>query len=102
MRFLGINDFLAIARMTLKEYQLRMKAFQLKQLDKEFEIHQLAWQMNQAGAQGKNGKPYYKRFKDFFDYEEQERKILGTREQDSVLKNTDFSNLLKKSNKKGG
>lgn len=102
MRYLGIDDFLVIARMTLHEYQLRMKAYQLKRLDQEFEINLLAWQINQAGAQDKNGKPHFRRFSDFFDYQKKEQKILGTRSEDKILQNKDFSNLLMKSNRKGG
>lgn len=86
--------------MTIPEYNLRLEAFQLQQLDREYDLHRLAWQINQAQATDKKGKPIYKRFKDFFDVEKLEQKITGTRPEDEVLGNKEFSSLLLKSNRK--
>lgn len=47
-----------------------MKAFQLARVDREYEIALQAWMNHQVTATDKNGKPVYKKFKDFFDYEE--------------------------------
>lgn len=55
-----------------------MKAAELKQLDRMHEIHILAWAISQAGATKKNGRPAYRTFRSFFDFEKQERKIMGT------------------------
>ena len=75
-----MTDFEEINRMTLYEYQIRMKAFRLRNLDEEYRIAMGAWMNHQAGATKKKGKnsyeAYFKQFKDFFDYEAKERQIL--------------------------
>ncbi|EAC2245319.1 hypothetical protein DYU02_02235 [Listeria monocytogenes] len=65
-----------IENMTLSEYQLRIKAYRLKDLDRMKDLHLAAWLNHQAGATNKKGKPFYKEFKDFFNFEEEQRKIL--------------------------
>lgn len=72
-----MDDFLEINRMTLPEFEIRMKAAELKQLDRMHEIHILAWAIAQAGSTKKSGKPVFRTFKSFFDFEKQERKIMG-------------------------
>ena len=77
-----MTDFAEIDRMTFAEYKLRVTAYELKQLDKEYMIALSAWQHNEVTAKRKEGKkliPVYKRFKDFFDYEEAEAKILKSK-----------------------
>lgn len=58
-----------IDRLTIPEYELLMKATQLKEIDRSRDRHLLAWLTVSAGATKKDGKPVYKKFKDFFDYE---------------------------------
>ncbi|MCT4385210.1 hypothetical protein [Lacticaseibacillus paracasei] len=55
--------------MTLVEYELRMEAYHLKQVDRQNEIAQQAWmnQQVQATTGSKNPKPKFKTFDDFFD-----------------------------------
>jgi hypothetical protein len=53
-----------------------MKAYQLKQLDRQFEIHLQAWATVMAG-QTKKGKPVFRTFEKFFDYQKAEEKLLG-------------------------
>ena len=55
--------------MTLAEYELRMEAYQIKQIDRQSEIAQQAWlnQQVQATTGSKNPKPKFKKFDDFFD-----------------------------------
>lgn len=65
--------------MTFSEYKLRIKAYELRQLDREYMIALEAWQFNEVQAKKKEGKrlvPVYRRFKDFFNYEEAESKIM--------------------------
>ncbi|WBM89907.1 hypothetical protein [Lacticaseibacillus phage R9.1] len=67
--YLGFSDIRKIERMTLVEYELRMEAYQLKQVDRQNEIAQQAWmnQQVQATTGSKNPKPKFKTFDDFFD-----------------------------------
>ncbi|MGN7284341.1 hypothetical protein ACTHP3_05235 [Shouchella rhizosphaerae] len=77
-RYLGINSLYEAEILTLKEYQVRMKAYQLKRVDKEFEMHHQAWINNQVKATKEVGKkpvPIYKTFKEFYDYEAQVKEI---------------------------
>ena len=73
LRFLGMNDFAEIDRMTLYEYHMRMTAFRLRQADREYEIHLQAWANREINAKKKSGKKklvfLYDHFKRFFDYE---------------------------------
>lgn len=62
--------------MTIPEYELRIKAHQLKRLDRHYDIHLQAWATVMAG-QTKKGKPVYRTFEKFFNYQKAEEKILG-------------------------
>jgi hypothetical protein len=65
-----------IERLTLREYDLYMEVYQLKQIDHQEDLAMQAW-LNQASkATKKGGKSQYKNFKDFFDAEKMEKKVL--------------------------
>jgi len=81
--------------MTLAEYLLRMKAFELKRLDALFLIHQQAWANAQAQATDKDSKPIYKEFIDFFDYEQREKEILGTKEKLDAKTTNELTRIAK-------
>lgn len=90
MRYLHIYDTLEIARMSFKEYLMRMKVYQLQLLDKRELMHEQAWINHNVRAtkmQGKKEVPVYRDFKDFFDKEKQERAILGIKENKRVFVN---------------
>jgi len=76
--------------MTLDEYRLRMKAYQLTRVDREYFIYLQAWVNRDVQSEKKKGRktePYYKLFKDFFDYEKRMRTIDGKEsEQEARLK----------------
>lgn len=71
-----IQDLKEIDRLTIQEYELKMKAYQLSQLDRQYEIHMQAWATVMAG-QTKKGKPVFRTFEKFFDYKKAEQKLLG-------------------------
>lgn len=59
-----------------------MKAFQLKRIDKEYDMHLQAWlNHNVTSSKEENKKmiPVYKEFKDFFDYEARLEEVVGTK-----------------------
>ena len=60
---------------------MRMKAFRLQQVDRDYDIHLLAWESWNVQAmkkQGKNKKvPVFKNFKQFFDYESRLEEAAG-------------------------
>ncbi len=85
---------------TLREYSFLMYAHALKQVDKEFEINLLAWQVEQAGATkkvGKDIKPYYKTFKDFFDYEKRVKEVTGI-QKEANAKQSKLNELILRAN----
>lgn len=71
---------LEIRRMTLAEYYLRIDAYKLQRVDREYDIHLQAWVNNQAKAEKKKGKntvPYFKSFDKFYDYEKRIEEVTG-------------------------
>ncbi|HIB1875465.1 TPA: hypothetical protein ACWWCX_002778 [Enterococcus faecium] len=92
-----MNKIEEVERMTIAEYELRQKAFNLKRIDTEYYIHLLAWKNNEVQARKKEGKkevPVYKTFKSFFDYEKKVQQHISV-END---KDKTFSKLLRKAN----
>lgn len=79
-----MNDFTEIYRMTLYEYDMRMQAMRLRQVDREYDLHLLAWESWNVQAmkpQGKNKRvPVFKTFKQFFDYDKRLKEISGTKQ----------------------
>lgn len=58
--------------MTLKEYQLRLQAYEMKKATQRQDIAFQSWMNQQVKAtkgSGKNVKPYYKNFKELYDLE---------------------------------
>lgn len=85
--------------MTLYEYEVRMLAFRLKRLDQERDIYLQSWMNNQVKAtKGKKQEPYFKEFNNFFNYEEQEKIILGKSLIDEKV-DSGAIDLLRKANK---
>ena len=81
MRYFGMADMHDIDRLTFRDFRLRMKAYSLRQLDKERDLAFLAWQMREVNAtkqSGKNKRKYvYTRFDKFFEHEKYEARIKG-------------------------
>ncbi|EOI00673.1 hypothetical protein UAY_01776 [Enterococcus moraviensis ATCC BAA-383] len=92
----NINE---VESMTPYEYELRMFACQLRRLDQEFNAHMQAWTTRQIKAtKGKRQEPYYKDFKQFFDYEKREKELLGLSLIDERIDDTTID-LLRNVNK---
>lgn len=64
-----------IEEMTLYEYELKMRAYRLKRIDEELRMHQQAWLNQRVKSTDKNGKPIYREFKQFYDYEKELRAL---------------------------
>lgn len=57
---------------------MRMKAYRLARVDKEYDMHLQAWLNHAVTATKEKGNkhvPAYKSFKDFYDYEKELKKI---------------------------
>ena len=88
IRYLG-STFEQIDRLTIPEYQMLIKAYELAEVDRANVRHQQAWLTVSAGATKKDGRPVYKKFKDFFDYEAELKR------KEKPKPTTRFSNLSK-------
>lgn len=71
-----MKDLNEIDRLTIPEYELQIKAYQLRSLDQQYNIHLQAW-VNVMAGQTRKGKPLYRTFDKFFNYQKAEEKILG-------------------------
>lgn len=67
-----------------------MNAAKLKQIDMDYRNHLQAWLTFSAKATNKNGKPIYKKFSKFYDYEKEVEKLKSNGE-----KKSRFSGLSK-------
>lgn len=80
---MGYQSLSDIEEMTLYEYEIKMQAHNLAQVDKEFDMHLQAWLNHAVTAtkeQGKNTVPVYKNFKEFYDYDKRLKETEGTKE----------------------
>ena len=76
---MDFKSFAEVDRLTIPEYNLLMEAVQLKQVDIDYRNHLQAYLNFAVKAEKKAGKgktkPVYKKFKQFYDYEEEVQKI---------------------------
>lgn len=75
MRYL-VPDPLAIKRMEIGDYFLRMKVYQLRKLDKLQGYTELALINRKVNATDKNGKYKVKKMDDVISFEKKEKEIL--------------------------
>jgi len=88
-----------VDRLEIPEYELLMKASNLRHIDEEYRTHEQAFLSVVARAtKGKRGTPVYKNFKDFFDYESAVKKIINGDKHKSVMQAV--SALLKETREK--
>lgn len=90
-----------IERMTLYEYEIRKTACQIDTLNRRREIHEQAWANHNVQATKKAGNkevPYFKNFRQFFDYEKQFNEIMGIEKTSRVKKDKVLTELLNSSN----
>lgn len=54
--------------LTMAEYNLLIHAYNLRQVDEEYRLHRLAFEIFRAQSRKKNGRPVYANFSKFFNY----------------------------------
>ena len=78
---MDFKSFADVDRLTLDEYNLLMEAVRLKQVDKDYRNHLQAFLNFAVKAQRKTGKdkskPVYSKFKRFYDYEAEIKKVTN-------------------------
>ena len=104
---MGVKSFDDIDRMTIPEYEMRIKAYQYEELDKQRDLHYLAF-LNQAvqstTGKGKSQKMKYTSFDKFFDYDKLAKQIDGGSEQIEEMDEhkKELLRLIKKANSANG
>lgn len=86
-RYFGFKSLSEVDNMTMREYELLKKAYELKTIDKSYELHQQAYLNLAAQAKKKVGSRIeykYQKFEDFFDYDKEIKKAEGQKV-DSVI-----------------
>ena len=81
-------------RLTLEEYELRMEAYRLQQVDEEEKIYLQAFLNFAAQATDKKGKAKYRTFKQFYNREDRLKIARGENVGDSRF--AGLSEFLKK------
>ncbi|MCW4387067.1 hypothetical protein [Limosilactobacillus oris] len=86
MSRLGFHSIRDIETMTLREYYLRLEAYQLHEIDVQEKIALQAFynQSVQETAGKKHPRPKYRKFKQFFDREEQELAVRNVFADDTM------------------
>ena len=78
-RYFGFTSFKQVDQLTLAEYELMMEALELRMLDESLHEHRQAFLNFAVRAEKKAGKgktkPVYRRFRQFFDFDKELRKI---------------------------
>ena len=73
-RYLDFKSFEEVDRLTIPEYNLLMKAVQLKQVDQDYRNHLQAYlnfAVKAKKKRGKNWEPVFRKFTQFYDYDEE-------------------------------
>lgn len=88
--------------MTVREYNLRMKGYLIKHLETERNIYLSAFIKRNAEATNQSGEYIYKDFKDFYDYDERKRKLLGDKPKQLDKTIVNRAKKVKELREKGG
>lgn len=73
-------------KLTIAEYEILDKAHKLRSVDEDYRIHQQAFLNIAAGAKKKNGKPVYSKFRNFYNYDAEQKKIINGNTRFDALK----------------
>ena len=86
-------------RITIPEYDLLMKAANLRRVDADYRNHLQAFLNFVVKAEkrsGKKSKPVYSKFNDFYDYETEINKAIGKEKEKAKSRFSGIGKYLKK------
>lgn len=66
-RYLGLRTLDEVDELTMKEYRLRIEAYQLQKLDAERDRHRSVWLSRMVDATDKKGNYVFKTFDEFWN-----------------------------------
>lgn len=85
LALLGFSNIEDVKRMTLREYQLRLEAYQIRRVNEQENLAILAWWIQSVQAtkgSPKHPKPVFGEFQDFFDVQKQIDQVRSVFEAD--------------------
>ena len=85
----------------MREYELLVRAAELRDVDTDYRLHEQAFLNFVVQGRNKNGRPVYRRFKQFFNYVQEVKEVMEKRKKE---KKTDsrFARLSKHLKEKRG
>lgn len=97
-------SILEIKRTTLADFEVMQRAKALEQVDEMYKASIQAWQNAVVQATDSKGKPKFRRFKQFFDYEKEIKRVKGGNKPSEALKRIDRTSisLVANANLEGG
>ena len=82
-RYFGFTSFEQVDRLTIAQYEIMVEALELQMLDHDFREHRQAFLNFAVQAEKKAGKnktkPVYRKFIQFFDYDQELAKVRDRR-----------------------
>lgn len=96
-RYFGFTTFDQVDNLTITQYEIMVEALELRMLDESLHEHRQAFLNFAVQAEKKAGKgktkPVYQRFRQFFDYDKELKKIRDKKKHDA--KKSRFSGIGK-------
>lgn len=88
-----------IQRTTLADLEVMRRAYEMRRVDDLFLASFTAWQGAAARGTDRKGKPIYKSFKDFFNYEKEMKKVAQPRRRKRMRVDAKGLSLAAKANR---
>lgn len=100
----GVVDFAEAGRITLEEFRIRKRGYNMYQLEREKELYMQAYLNRMIKATDDQGKEYvYKKFSDFYDEVKRKSEVLGKTFSQPVDNNLlDIARRMQKYDQEGG
>jgi hypothetical protein len=98
-RYFHFTSFEQVDRMTIAQYEIMLEALEYQMIDDEYRAHRQAFLNFAVQAEKKSGKktvPVYRRFRQFFDYEKELKKMRERKKKKRDPRFIGISKLLRK------
>lgn len=97
-RYFGFTSFFQVDNLTIAQYEIMAEALELRLLDESLHEHRQAFlnfavQAEKTAGKGKT-KPVYRRFHQFFDYEQELKKLRSKKKKKGESRFAGIGKLL--------
>lgn len=97
-RYFGFTSFSQVDSLTITQYEIMAEALELRMLDESLHEHRQAFLNYAAQAEKPAGKgktrPVYRKFQQFFDYEQELRKLMSKKKKKGESRFAGIGKLL--------